>query len=118
MRTPALDSAFALAASAALASGCGPDCQSSCQKLYAENECDIPVPGASREQLLRECSTVCEDALNNPGDIRDGYEPTEYTPSDKSLTIETDQEAALWMDCVDEMACELLEEGYCSGLGF
>jgi hypothetical protein len=97
--------------------GCGPDCQSSCEKLYSENECNIQVPGISRDDLVSECNTTCENALEQTGEIRNDYKPNEFTPSDKSLTIQNDREAALWMDCVEENACLKLEEGFCSGIG-
>lgn len=108
---------LAMVAVTSTLAACGPDCQSSCLKLYSENECDIQVPGVSREQLIQDCNTTCNNALESTGEIRPEYKPNEFTPSDKSLTIENDREAALWMDCVDENACLKLEEGYCSGIG-
>ena len=106
-----------LAASAALslsAVGCGPDCQSTCNRLYQENECNLQFPGQSRANLLRDCSNACEDALDTPGEIRQEYTPNQYTPSNESVRFQNDQEAALWMDCVEAQACEKLGDGYCS----
>ncbi len=109
--------ALGLAALSTTLVACGPDCQSSCEKLYSENECGIEVAGVSRDDLLGQCNTTCENALEQTGEIRDNYKPNEFTPSDKALIIENDREAALWMDCVEENACIKLEEGYCSGTG-
>lgn len=98
----------------ALAPGCGPDCQSTCNRLYQENECNLQFPGQSRDDLLRSCSNACEDALDTPGEIRQEYTPNQYTPSNESVRFQNDQEAALWMDCVEAQACEKLGDGYCS----
>ncbi|MEC7946381.1 MAG: hypothetical protein VX265_02370 [Myxococcota bacterium] len=98
----------------ALAPGCGPDCQSTCNRLYQENECNLQRPGQSRDDLLRSCNNACTNALKTPGEIREEYTPSQYTPSDQSVRFINDQEAALWMDCVETQACEKLDDGYCS----
>lgn len=100
--------------------GCGPDCESTCTKLYSQNECNIQRAGAEREELLTECSDRCEVALDNPGDADADYNPADKMPpseTQESSIIETDTEAAMWMDCVEETACDLLDEGYCWGIG-
>jgi hypothetical protein len=94
--------------------GCGPDCQSTCNRLFQESECNLQRPGQSRDDLLRSCNQACEDGLETPGEIRAEYNPDEYTPSDQSVRFQNDQETALWMDCVEATACELLDDGYCS----
>ena len=102
------------------ATGCGPDCQSTCTKLYSQNECDIQRPGASREDLLGTCEERCELALTKPGEADPDYNPAEKMPpsiDNESSVVETDEEAAMWMDCVEETACDLLDEGYCWGIG-
>lgn len=106
--------AVALLLAAGGLSGCGPNCQSTCNTLYAESECNLQSPGLSREELLRTCESECESALTKSGEIRPEYKPDEDTPSDKSVELTTDKEAALWMDCVAETACDLLDEGYCA----
>ncbi len=104
--------ALALALGAA---GCdNPDCQSTCNKLYAESECDMRSPGQTREELLRTCSQECGAALKKEGEIRPTFNPDDNTRSDQSVTLENDKEAALWMDCIAETDCLLLEEGYCA----
>lgn len=99
-----------------LAPGCGPDCQSTCNKLFQEVDggCNLQRPGQSREDLLRSCNDACDNALDTPGEIRAEYKPNEYTRSDQSVRFQNDQEAALWMDCVEAQACEKLDDGYCS----
>lgn len=97
-----------------LAPGCGQDCQSTCNKLFQEGECNLQRPGQSRDDLLRACNNACDDALKTPGEIREEYTPSQYTPSDQSVRFQNDQEAALWMDCVEAQACEKLDDGYCS----
>lgn len=95
--------------------GCdNPDCQSTCNKLYGEAECDLRTAGQTREDLLRECSQQCESALDKSGEIRPTYKPDEDTPNDESVSLTTDKEAALWMDCIAETDCALLDEGYCA----
>lgn len=102
------------------ATGCGPDCQSTCTKLYSQNDCNIQRAGAEREELLNECNDRCEVALTNPGDADPDYNPADKMPpsqTQESSIIESDTEAAMWMDCVEETACDLLDEGYCWGIG-
>jgi hypothetical protein len=115
----------ALGASAALftavgLAGCGPDCQSTCNRLYSQNECDIQRAGVERIELLDICDERCETALNKPAEADPDYNPAEKMPPSKVVDesiIETDEEAAMWMDCVAETSCDLLDEGYCWGIG-
>ena len=102
-----------LISAAALGSGCGPDCQSTCNKLYQESECNTQSPGRSRDELLSRCNQECEDALVVPGEVGD-YQPNEYTPSSVAVTLKNDKQAAAWMDCVQETSCEFLNTGYCA----
>ena len=94
--------------------GCGPTCQSTCNRLYQESECGIQAVGDdSVADLTSRCMDECENALEIPGEVGD-YTPDEYTPSSETVTLQNDKQAALWMDCVSETACEYLEEGYCA----
>lgn len=103
----------------ALASGCGPDCYSSCEKLFgdAADECDIRVPDkkgeSGRQEMIRQCVDHCESALGNNGDIGD-YTPNERASSDDDITLENEKQAALWMDCVSETSCDNLNKNYCA----
>ena len=110
----------AIAGMGVTVTGCGPDCQSTCNKLYSQNECNIQRAGAERQDLLDECSDRCEVALTNPGEADPDYNPADKmrpSQTQESSIIETDTEAAMWMDCVEETACDLLDEGYCWGIG-
>ena len=94
--------------------GCGgPTCQSTCNRLYQADECDIQSPGSTRTELLNRCAQECEDALEHPGELND-YSPDEFTPASVSITLDNDKQAAVWMDCVAETACDYLDGGYCA----
>lgn len=101
---------------AALLAGCGPSCQEACNRAFKENECNLSVPGATQNELARDCISECESALRKPGDL-DGYDPNERHTSGESIRLENERQAAVWMDCVVETACERLDQGYCAGGG-
>jgi hypothetical protein len=113
MRKPVL--LFALGA-AILAAGCGPNCQLVCSKAFKESECNLSVPGQTQDELFRDCVVECTDALGEPGEL-DGFDPDTRHTSGESIEVKNEKQAALWMDCVDQTACELLEQGYCAGGG-
>ena len=99
-----------------LAAGCGEPprtCQSTCRKVYAPQECDIDTPGADWADMYDDCVDECDYALSQPGDLG-GYNPDERITSGESVRLENEQQAAAWMDCVWETACQRLEEGYCA----
>lgn len=102
-----------LLAGSLFAAGCGPNCQSTCNTLYQENECNIQSAGASRSELLKICNKECNLALSTPGELGD-YKPHEYTPKSVTTELENDQQAAAWMDCVEAKDCTLLSDGYCA----
>lgn len=95
---------------AAWAAGCGPDCQSTCNKLYQTEQCGIVSPGQTQSELLSTCLDSCESALGTPGEVGD-YDPNEYTPASVSVELQNDKQAAVWMDCVAETSCCLLGAG-------
>jgi hypothetical protein len=95
-----------------LSSGCGPTCQSTCNKIYQPNECNVQRPGRTQDQLLDQCNDECEAALNNPGE-KDGYDPFNDRGSSSDFTLSTDRQAAAWMECVDQTNCDLFSTGYC-----
>jgi hypothetical protein len=103
---------------APLAAGCGNDCQSTCQRIYGDKpNCQINSAGTSpdeREVLVTQCEDHCKQALEKPGPVRSSFKPNERTPKKSSVELTTDKEAALWMDCVEATACDLLEDGYCA----
>ena len=104
--------------------GCGlagPTCQSSCRKLYMEDECNIkragyPAPDGQTE-LFEKCMNYCEYALDRTGDLGD-YDPYSRSGSTTSIELDNEMQAAVWMDCIDQMACDRLDTntangGYC-----
>ena len=113
--SPLVLSAFALFA-AGLA-GCGPDCRTSCHKLFGTgaDQCAIHPPGlddADVQDLEDQCVSQCESALKNPG--APTYDPNERQGNQQNVAMTTDQDAALWMDCVTESSCDYLNSGYCA----
>lgn len=109
---PPLAALAGLLALAATTTGCGPDCYSTCNKLYQE-ECNFKSPGQSPSELLDTCVESCQSALETPGEVGD-YNPYDKQPGDAAIVLENDRQAALWMDCIAETACEKLDEGYCA----
>ncbi len=89
---------------------CGPDCQTTCEKLYAQGAaCEFTSAGdPNGEKNFTRCMETCNEAIQTPGDAGD-YNPNEKTPSSQSIDLENDQQAALWMDCIEEKSCELLK---------
>lgn len=102
-----------LSGTALLAAGCGANCQDACNKIYAPSECDIKVPNVSWESMYDDCVEDCESALSNPGELN-GYDPEERDVTGEREELKTDKQAAVWMDCVVETACEDINDGYCS----
>jgi len=100
-----------------LAAGCGPDCQSTCQRIYStvEGGCGIQVPGRTRDESIRSCVTSCEDALVRPGQLGD-YDPNTRSSNGETVTLENEKQAAAWMDCIQEADCLALDDGFCAPL--
>lgn len=87
-----------------LLTGCGETCQSTCDHVYASSECGIHIPGATTDKVIGDCVRSCERALSTPGDMGT-YDPHARNPGVK-IELETDQQAAAWIDCVWEIAPE------------
>ncbi len=98
-----------------LTTACGPDCRSTCQRIYstAENGCGIPIPGREPEASIRDCVDECEDALSTPGVLGD-YDPNTRNTSGEAVVLENEKQAAAWMDCVDQADCLVLDDGFCA----
>ncbi|MFH1465575.1 MAG: hypothetical protein ABIO70_14405 [Pseudomonadota bacterium] len=113
MRT-AIALPFAIFA-APFAIGCGPTCQATCDKLYGTtgDACHIERAGTTETDLKNTCMDHCEAALEIPGALGN-YNPDERQGSSAAIDIETDKQAAVWMDCIAETACEDLTRGYCA----
>lgn len=102
-----------------LAAGCGPNCQTTCQRLYADGiqdgqeDCGIGRPGRTQGELIDQCNDYCEAALDTPGDLG-SFDPYTRAGSNESITLENERQAALWMECVADTTCTRLNEGYCA----
>ena len=104
-----------------LLTACSPqhDCQSSCAKLFGEQagQCGIVVPGhtddGGRQEMIDMCMDHCEGAMGQAGEAGD-YSPNERTSGNEDVGLANDAQAALWMDCVTESACEDLKSNYCA----
>ncbi|TNE87938.1 MAG: hypothetical protein EP330_16740 [Deltaproteobacteria bacterium] len=99
-----------------LASGCGPTCASTCGKIYgqlADGNCNQRIPGEDPTASFDRCVEECEFALSQPGELN-GYNPHERITSGEIPDLENEKQAAAWMDCVDELSCELLDDGFCA----
>lgn len=96
--------------------GCGPNCRSSCERLYGsgEDQCNINVAGFDGEEganrLVIDCLATCNSAMSNAGSVG-SYDPN--TNEDDDVSIANEKQAALWMDCVQETSCENIDAGYC-----
>jgi len=93
-------------------------CENACEKAFRSDQCNITVPGVEGAELIRDCSRECERALNQTGEL-DGYDPDDLNSVDRSepFKLQNEKQAAVWMDCVVESACERLNDGYCPGGG-
>lgn len=101
-------------------SGCGPDCQNSCEKIFGDGqtpsgdqECAIQVPGVASDEMIRDCVGHCQAALRQNGEIG-AYNPDEAVSGNDKVTLDNEKQAALWMECIDATACEYLQEGVCA----
>lgn len=105
-----------------LIAGCGPNCQSTCQRLYADGsqniggdtveDCGIERAGRSQTQLIDDCMNQCENALDTPGEMGP-YDPYTRSGSSESVTIDNERQAAIWMQCIEETSCDRLTDGFC-----
>jgi len=102
---------------------CGPNCQSTCQRLYGEGaqtvngeqleDCGIQRAGRDANDLIGTCMDNCEGAIDEPGETGP-YNPYERTGSSESVDLENERQAAVWMQCISETSCDRLTEGYCA----
>ena len=115
MRVPLALSLSLFLAMGALLGGCGPDCQSSCEKIFGDGpeECAIPIIGNSAQEMTRDCAAHCEQALQRNGDVGT-YKPNDHTSGNDEVSLENEKQAALWMDCIELTNCDFLNSGYCA----
>lgn len=95
--------------------GCGETCQSTCTHVYDPAECGISIQGVTARELVKDCIAMCDSALKTPGDMGD-YNPRVYSPASRTIVLETDQQAAAWIDCVWEVAPEPGPQESCAQL--
>ncbi|MCB9761322.1 MAG: hypothetical protein H6739_15880 [Alphaproteobacteria bacterium] len=94
--------------------GCGPNCQSTCNRIYGDApNCGIQRGGRTQVELYDRCITECETAMDSPGEL-DGYDPLVRQGSSEDINIENEKQAAVWMDCIAESDCSRLSSGYCA----
>ncbi len=97
----------------------GPSCYDSCEKLFGDGDgqCNIQIPGkegpSGRAEMVSRCVAHCESAMNRAGEIGN-YTPNERASGDDDISLENEQQAALWMDCVAQTSCDLLDKNYCA----
>ncbi|MFN7145846.1 MAG: hypothetical protein ACK4YP_18870 [Myxococcota bacterium] len=97
----------------------GPSCYDACEKLFGDGDgqCNIVVPGkdgaSGRAEMTSSCIAHCESAMNRAGEIGD-YAPNERAPGGEDISLDNEQQAALWMDCVSETSCDNLNKNYCA----
>lgn len=99
-----------------LAAGCGPTCATSCAKIYgqlADGNCNRSIPGEAQEASFDRCVETCENALATPGDLGN-YNPNERNLTGSIPSLDTEKQAAAWMDCIDVASCQTLTDGYCA----
>lgn len=102
-------------------SGCATqhDCARSCEKLFGDKaeQCNIQVPGHTgdqgRQDMISACEDHCEQAMGQAGEVGD-YNPNVRTSGNEDVFLENDAQAALWMQCIDETACDDLNSNYCA----
>jgi hypothetical protein len=101
--------------------GCsGYNCFSTCDIIFgtAAGECAIVPSGVTTDveiqRLVRDCRSQCQGAMAEPGEVTEGYNPNERAGNQSDIELHTDKDAALWMECVAETACEDLDAGYCA----
>ena len=90
---------------------CGPDCQSTCNRIYESSQCGIERPGQTEQASTSRCMEECKSGLEKPGPAGD-YDPNEQVPRSETPELKTDQQTALWMDCVANTACDNLKLNY------
>ncbi|MBW1877696.1 MAG: hypothetical protein JRJ84_04970 [Deltaproteobacteria bacterium] len=102
-----------------LSSGCGPNCQSTCQQIFDETQpnCGIRIPGRDSDESISDCISACEGALQYPGDVGD-YNPFEPNVTGSSVNLDNEKQAAIWMECVEQTACEDIADGFCAPISF
>ena len=97
----------------------GPDCLSTCERLYragtdqnGNTQCNLGESRAGGDQFDR-CMDECSFAMDTVGELGD-YNPQEKLEGEDIPELKNDQQAAVWMDCVLDASCELLNKNVCA----
>ena len=85
-------------------------CLTPCNKVY--QECGILRPGATSQELVDYCVAECEEALLTPGEVGN-YDPFQQNLSSEKPELENDEQATLWIECIEQTSCDLFEDNYC-----
>lgn len=109
----------ALVAAGAALAGCGPNCQSTCERIYDQNSpnCGIRIPGTEVDDNIDDCIDACELALEQPGDLGN-YDPFNPNTGGAAVQLENEKQAAVWMDCVENTSCPDINDGFCAPISF
>ena len=97
--------------------GCAREvCVGTCDRIFDKNYCGLPDPDTAMSwpaAMYDDCIPQCEAAYKTDGDLG-AYDP--YTPvsRDTLVVLENRAQVRAWADCVDEMSCDALNEGYCA----
>ncbi len=114
-----------LAAVAALQACTTHNCQTTCRHVYEASECDINQAGRTDDEAISDCVATCESALQHPGGLcapdpetgeEECYDPHLRYPANDRPVLQTDQQAAAWIDCVWEYAPSLGSQSGCSNI--
>ena len=91
------------------------DCYTSCDKLFgdAAGQCLIVVPGRTAQEMTNDCVASCDHALARAGELG-SYNPDERSSGADDISIDNEQQAAAWMDCIHDTSCDLLKTNYCA----
>jgi hypothetical protein len=101
------------------------NCQSTCRHVYEPSECGILQGGRTPEESIDDCVATCEAALTQPGTLctpdpesgkEECYDPMIRYPTNNRPSLETDQQAAAWIDCVWTLAPEAQSDAGCDEL--
>ncbi len=92
-------------------------CDSACEYLYAESECDIQIPARERDELLEACRDGCSNLYGQSGSIGD-YDPSVPAEGMEELEreLENQAQAEAWLECVSAASCDEIDHGYCPPL--
>lgn len=120
MRALKIAVSFAAVTTTLALTACGPNCQSTCNRLYSsgvnavgDEDCSISRPGRSDSELIDSCMDDCSTALSTPGEVG-AYDPFVQQGQNTSIELQNERQAALWMECIEEQSCSRLSEGYCA----